>query len=190
MNKPLSYEELRDIQQKEKKSPYLSELRPDFYESLLARIKELEKECTQEEARDQSSPKLILLRDELKNTHQLLEDIYGSRESKIIKLAMSALRGGSAETKQMLPKELELFEQIKALLANTKVKILTKEEEGSAPQPSTKEIVIVRITKDLPSFVGTDLQTYNLKREDVVTLPKETAEILIKQGNALKVNLQ
>jgi DNA replication factor GINS len=189
MNKKPFYEELRDIQQKEKKSPYLTELRPDFYESLLARIEELEKECAQEKTKDQSSPKLILLGDELKNTHLLLEDIYKERENKIIKLALSALKGGSAETKQMIPKELELFEQIKALLESTKAKILTKKKE-SVPQPSTKEIIIVRIKKDLPSFVGTDLQTYNLRQEDVVTLPKETAEILIKQGNALKVNLQ
>jgi DNA replication factor GINS len=190
MNKKLSYEELRDIQQKEKNSPYLTELRVSFYEAFLARIGELEKECTQEKARDQSSHKLILLRDELKNTRLLLEDIYKKRESKIIKLAMSALKGGSAETKQMIPKELELFEQIKALLENTKAIILAKREKESAPPSSTKKIVIVRITKDLPSFVGTDMQTYNLKQEDIVTLPKETAEILIKQENAIKVNLQ
>jgi DNA replication initiation complex subunit (GINS family) len=119
----------------------------------------------------------------------------------------------------MLSPERELFEKIKIFLEEARKKILNdkkdikrkdikkkdateeikekavpeehfKQEEKNSSSFVAKETEIVRITKDLPSFVGADMQTYSLKREDVVTLPKNTAEILIKQGNALRVCLQ
>jgi len=219
MAKKLSYEELRDTQQKEKKSPYLTELRANFYKVSLDRIKELEREYQQEDTKDKSSSKLAILKSELNNSRLLVDEIYKRRENKIIKLALSALRGGSPEIKPMLSPERELFEKIRIFLEEARKKILSdkkdierkdikkkdateeikekavpkehfKQEEKKSSSFVVKETEIVRITKDLPSFVGADMQTYSLKREDVVTLPKNTAEILIKQGNALRVCLQ
>lgn len=46
------------------------------------------------------------------------------------------------------------------------------------------DLIICRILQDLEPFVGTDSRIYSLKKEDVVTLPKENAEVLIGRGLA------
>ncbi len=48
--------------------------------------------------------------------------------------------------------------------------------------------ILVRMLRDVPSFVGADLRTYGpYKAEDVVLLPAQNAEALIKRGIAMTV---
>jgi DNA replication initiation complex subunit (GINS family) len=49
--------------------------------------------------------------------------------------------------------------------------------------PSLKDHVLVHVLEDLPPFAGIDT-TYRLKKEDVVTLPKTVAQILVDRGKA------
>jgi len=49
--------------------------------------------------------------------------------------------------------------------------------------PSLKDHVLVHVLEDIPPFAGIDT-TYRLKREDVVTLPKTIAQILVDRGKA------
>jgi DNA replication initiation complex subunit (GINS family) len=42
--------------------------------------------------------------------------------------------------------------------------------------------VVVHVLEDIPEFVGSDLNTYNLSKEDVLTLPRDIATILCKSG--------
>lgn len=54
--------------------------------------------------------------------------------------------------------------------------------------PTLKEHVVVHILEDLPPFAGIDT-TYHLKKEDVVTLPKTIAQILVDRGKARIVHV-
>src|SRR5467141_352777 len=54
--------------------------------------------------------------------------------------------------------------------------------------PSLKDHVLVHVLEDLPPFAGIDT-TYRLKKEDVVTLPKTIAEILVGRGKARIVRM-
>jgi len=45
----------------------------------------------------------------------------------------------------------------------------------------------LRITKDVPPFVGADMKKYSLKKEDIITMPEDTANILLKRGAAEEV---
>jgi DNA replication factor GINS len=47
--------------------------------------------------------------------------------------------------------------------------------------------LLVRVLEDVGSFAASDLRTYNVKREDVVSLPADTARILILRGKAVEV---
>lgn len=48
--------------------------------------------------------------------------------------------------------------------------------------------ILVRLLRDVPSFVGADLKTYGpLKSEDVVLLPAQNAESLVKRGIASEI---
>ena len=40
---------------------------------------------------------------------------------------------------------------------------------------------IVRVTIDIPEFIGTDMKTYSLRKDDVLSLPKEMSEPLLKR---------
>lgn len=61
-------------------------------------------------------------------------------------------------------------------------------EEPEKPKGDGAKKILVRLLRDVPSFVGADLKTYGpLKSEDVVLLPAQNAEALIKRGMASEI---
>jgi len=70
-----------------------------------------------------------------------------------------------------------------------RMKVVRAEETRRAPTPpSLKDHVLVHVLEDLPPFAGIDT-TYRLKKEDVVTLPKTIAQILVNRGKARIVQM-
>jgi hypothetical protein len=56
------------------------------------------------------------------------------------------------------------------------------------PAPDGAKKILARLLRDVPSFVGADLKTYGpYKTEDVVLLPAQNAEALIKRGIAMEI---
>jgi DNA replication factor GINS len=244
MNDEISFRSIRNAQQKEKKNPYLQELEEDFFKVCKRMIKQLEKEYEIERKKSSPSSKLGVIENEIRNSRNLLEEIYKLREAKVLALARMASHGGDVKTDNMLSHELKMFDDVKQMLDREK-RILFEEDtelnkreaegknkqeklqkgigevvgevnnrevnnkdkgniktgevlvsteggtEGGAEEKhpgEPEEIAVVRILKDLPPFTGTDMKNYKLSREDVVCLPVHTADILLKQGNAQKVN--
>ncbi len=69
------------------------------------------------------------------------------------------------------------------------MKVVTSEETRKPrAAPSLTDHVVVHVLEDLPPFAGLDT-TYSLKKEDVVTLPKTIAEILVSRGKARIVQM-
>ncbi len=69
------------------------------------------------------------------------------------------------------------------------MKVLSSEEtKKPRVAPTLKDHVLVHVLEDLPPFAGLDT-TYSLKKEDVVTLPKTIAEILVSRGKARIVQM-
>src|SRR5205809_1198119 len=65
-----------------------------------------------------------------------------------------------------------------------RMRVVRAEDTKRAPvTPTLKDHVLVHVLEDLPPFAGIDT-TYRLKKEDVVTLPKTIAEILVGRGKA------
>lgn len=63
--------------------------------------------------------------------------------------------------------------------------------ETKRPRPiaaGLKDHVVVHVLEDIPPFAGIDT-TYRLKKEDVVTLPKTIAQILVDRGKARLVQV-
>ncbi len=59
---------------------------------------------------------------------------------------------------------------------------------GETAEPTEPDVTL-RMLQDMPSFVGSDMNNYELEKEDVVVLPEETAEILIERGAAEKITV-
>ncbi len=65
-----------------------------------------------------------------------------------------------------------------------RMKVVRAEETRRTPTPpSLRDHVLVHVLEDLPPFAGIDT-TYRLKKEDVITLPRTIAQILVDRGKA------
>ncbi len=205
----IEYKTLRKIQEMEKNSPVLTELKSYFYDKLNKYLKHLENRLKSES----SQQKQILLKDEIQNIKKIATNIYEQREKKIILAAVTKVRGGNPDLSKMIDIEENLFNSILNLMLNSRKKFLEdKTEEFVEPEsskknekekddekkqePSEKEHnlkekninPIVRITENIPEFIGTDEKKYNLRNNDIVSIPEDMSDMLVSRGVAKKVN--
>lgn len=205
-----SYTKLRSLERMERQSPELTNIGNDFYRSAFDYIKELEKRFDEEMEKNPSSKKVTLISDELRNTKRIWESIFERREKKVVQAALSAARGGSHMPKSLTEQERIFYDELLEILQKNRNAVLGTEKEkhdnavakevkninnkeGSKGESHTHEInaynvnKILRIIKDVPPFVGTDMKEYSLKKEDVVTMPEDIANILLKRKVAQEI---
>jgi len=187
----INYKTLRKIQQIEKDSPTLTKIDSNFYNALSDYLKYLDDRLEKES----SSQKQTLLRDEIQNTKKIMANIYEQREKKILLASISKARGGDPDLKNLVDAERNLFESILNLMMQTREELLNKKssdkektvepEEKNLKQENTNPIV--RITQDIPEFIGTDTKKYNLRKDDVISLPRDMSDTLSKRGVAKEI---
>ncbi len=205
----INYRLLRKIQQLERKSPVLTDLKNNFYINLSEYIQALNNRFEKES----DSQKKTLLKDEIQNTKKIAVNIYEQREKKILLAAVSKARGGNPDLKNMLSIERELFDCIlnhmktsrsqifenkesdkKVKLDENKTKKETenvehKKEEENSEKSTANTNPILQTTKDIPKFVGTDEKQYTLKEHDVFSAPKDMADMLCKRDTVKKLEI-
>lgn len=195
----INYKTLRKIQQSEKNSPILTELKSNFYFELSDYLENLKKRLENES----SSQKQALLKEEIKNTLNIATNIYEQREKKILLVAISKARGGNPDIKNMADVEKDLFENILDNMINLRKKILKiksneinknnvkpveKRKDEKSNQNNDNKNPIMMITKNIPEFIGTDEKKYNLRKNDIISLPEDMSEMLSKRGVADKIS--
>lgn len=183
----ISYKILRQIHQLEKTSPFLTKIHTNFYLKLAEYLKNLKSVIEQEE----DSQKIKLFNDEIKNTEKLALSIYEFREKKIVQAALSKVRGGKPDLKNILDREKRLYESLIEQIMLTRKKILEeksveKGKNGAKNREKNKRETnnnpMVRVIEDIPEFIGTDMKTYALRKDDIVSLPKQMSELLVKRN--------
>ena len=193
----INYRNLRKIQQTEKNSPVLTEIKSDFYNALLEYLENLNDRLENET----SSQKQILLKDEIQNTKKIAMNIYEQREKKILLAVISKARGGNPDLKNMVDAEKNLFDPILELMLKSRKKILEienrenksnnikaiKSNEEKTKEKQENPNPIVKVTQDIPEFIGTDEKKYNLRKNDVLSLPKDMEEMLSKRDVVKKI---
>lgn len=85
----------------------------------------------------------------------------------------------TTKSKEEAEKPEEAAETPKIKEPEEPVKIKETKQKNTNP--------IIRITKDIPEFIGTDEKKYNLKNNDVLSLPEDMSEMLLKRGAAEKI---
>jgi DNA replication initiation complex subunit (GINS family) len=170
----LSYDELRKIQARERASPVLQSLPEGFYASVRKLVEKknegLKSNFSLTEAREYES---IL---------KVVEDIHERRRQKIVLRAMKS--GAGQEEIALTGEEAELFERISKAVAEDgdKFKIMIGGNENKVGEEKIKRI---KILKNLPKFVGTDLKVYGpFKEGDITELPEKEAQLLVSRGIA------
>ena len=186
----ITYETIRNAHRAEKEDE-LQKLPEGFFESVRNwfKIKDLMKDTTS------------LLENE--NAKKLLEDIINRRQKKIVLAALSTARG-QLPPAGLNDEERKFFDDIVNILKSfkndmnekfrsfddivqEKVQEAKRSIEDLKPieEPQNIEIkpngdLILKITSDLPRFVGSDMQSYGpLSVGDIITLPAEVGKLLI-----------
>jgi DNA replication factor GINS len=191
----MNLEGLWKILDKERSSPVLQKLPTDFYKNAGIHVQELEREKEK-----MNETKKMMIEDELMATRRKIEDVFYKRMSKIANLASTNLII-EEYPKFLTREEKDVFESILRCVKDGKERILDpilqkniKEEEVNTDtksdecmRNSQREFCVARILEDMPTFVGIDGRNYTIKKEDVVALPKENAEILYRRGLALPI---
>jgi DNA replication initiation complex subunit (GINS family) len=186
----ITYKTLRRIQQAEQTASGLTKIDATFYQDVAAYIKSVEQSIEYEK----NPAKLKLFSDELSNMKKIISSIYELREKKIVHTALSTVRSGTPDLKNFLDVEKRLFDSLVDQICCSRQEVFEDkkesppassvpsqpEEQSSAREPNTNPIV--RVVEDTPEFVGTDEKTYALRKEDVLSLPSETAGPLLKKG--------
>lgn len=178
------YNELYEFWNHELQNIELEKLPPDFYLKIAGYLKDLKEESRM---LDKRTIKASLLKSQMKNVRRMLCELLQVRYRKIVektgkgqKIPIDFLTGEEEKMcKSFLPLAEAYTNFLKSLL------------QGRFPimgVESKHKRAVLRILKDIPAITGADMKTYGqFKAEDVVTLPNENAELLMKQRLAEKI---
>lgn len=192
------YNELYAAWQREIDEPTLGGLPPDFYAKIAEYLRRIKEEDT---VLDKKSVKMNLLEHESANVKRMLDELLEARYRKIIKTMTKT---------QKLPSELLTAEEAKLCetfanftksyhkfaddlkqgqLSVEPIKVTIK-VEAAAPAPQPHKRSTVRFLKNIPAIMGADMKSYGpFVAEDVASLPPQNAQILVKQGLAVLVDV-
>ncbi len=195
----INYRILRKIQELEKNSPILTSIDNSFYINLKKYLDILDNRLKDES----SSQKETLLKDEISNTKKIAKNIYEQREKKILLAAVTKARGGSPDLKNMIEIEKNFFSSILNLIERSRKHLLEEDLGENKPveqkKNETKEEVpkpvsnqsntnpIIRVKEDIPEFVGTNEKKYNLRKNDILSIPKDMSDMLSTRGVVDKI---
>lgn len=178
------YNALYEAWKKEVQDNEPQQLPIDFYPGIADYLKKL-----REESRmlDKRTVKAYLLRKEIQNVKRMVRQLIKTRYRKIVG---KGAKGAEVDREALTVEEKEMYR--KSLLSAERVSDFIAEVlHGRIPQSSVEPVrgrTAVRLLKDVPAIVGSDMKTYGpFKAEDVGSIPVENAKILIKQGLAEKV---
>ena len=186
----MDYTMLYNAWKKEKEDPKIQPLDKRFFAELSLYLKDLKDEI---ELLDGKTLLAHLALEKQKNLAKIVNDLIQIRYSKI----STVLFNSEQVPYNYLTSEEDIIynsismtiDQIKSI----KQKILKGQNPNIKEIKRTEEskILVVRFLKDIPAIVGSNMKTYGpFKVEDVVSLPTENAESLIKRGVAVKIGTQ
>jgi len=202
----ITYETLFDILRREKSKEELQKLHNSFFEDVVNYINEkkeiLERKEGQESLFFDSEKEKVST--QLRNVRNILRELYDKRERKIIEMAINKARTDNnlIDTSTLLEEEKELFENLSKVLKKHRERVLPNIINGKMPIDykegmeekevkefkEEKEVKTIRFLNAVPRFVGPELKEYGpYEEDDVASLPKEVADVLIKKGRAEEI---
>lgn len=195
MDEEISFRRVTRIYREESSRRSLTPLEPDFFEKLNLYLDDLESRLKEQQKEGGQSKTATLLRDEHQKACRKRDQIFRLRSRKIAILAASRAGGASVDLGPLARPEIAMFEAIGELITDARAGIYgtgkpepaceTPRREASAPSRN----VIIRVLEDIPSFAGVE-GNYDLKKEDVTSLPRQVAEVLVKQGKVQEIQVE
>lgn len=188
-DKNMNYRDLYEALKKEKGNNELQLLEKKFFAKISQHIKAQREEL---EMIDEKTLRGRLIAKEGSNTRRLLASLVEHRRYKIF----NAVLDGKQISSEFLTNEEEIIYS-KVLSAKEETdKTLKTTLQGHVLKTNNIEIferpkkILVRFLQAIPAIVGSDMRTYGpFKIEDIASIPIENANILIKRGMAVEVEI-
>lgn len=202
---PDPYTQLLEWRRNEGAARGLAKLPHDFYPSTQAYLAETRKTYETELRENPSGRRGELARQTHQRASQIARDIIEARTTKVLSQAFQASVGGARDLPNALPEERSLFDTLLTALRGHRSSTAPYLEPvapvaapsapparspagaaersdppaSSAPIPRAAPVRFVRILRDSrPLEVGKE--TLELRKDDVLSLPEETARLLIR----------
>jgi DNA replication factor GINS len=194
------YKELYAAWQREIDDPTLGALPLDFYSKISEYLRQIKDE---DKVLDKKSAKMNLLEHEAQNVERMLDQLLEVRYRKLVKTVtrsqklpielLTVEEASMCETFADFTKSYRKFsEDLKqGQLTVEPIKVAVKVEANTtAPAHQLHKRSTIRFLKNIPAIMGADMKSYGpFVAEDVASLPPQNAQILVKQGLAVLVEV-
>ena len=204
----MNLEQLRAISRKERQKDSLQALREGFYTDVAGYLDELRstRDAAAAEASDPfDDPTVSRLSDEIETAREIITAVYERRTGKLVKQASFHASGMTGVVEGLTAEEQALFDDLvdrmqrhhHAITAALDVPAPSDhpaeaeadgEPTAADSAPSATDRVTVRITTDVGPILGVDEREYDLRRDDLVTLPAPNARPLLEQDAAEQID--
>jgi DNA replication initiation complex subunit (GINS family) len=218
MSEIITYEILYEILRKEKFERDLQKIEPNFFEAVIKYLEEKEAILESQKNKDSLfSKESDKTQKQLENIRKILREIYEKRENKIVQYGLVSSRFNESKPQNMLDEEIKFYLELKntlnkyrkcilenlilkkmpsikeEILEKAPAKIETIKEEplvlGNSEEKEDARIKLVRFLQPVPQFIADDLIIYGpFENEDVASLPKDVANLLVKKNKVEEVN--
>lgn len=174
----MDLDRLRRLQGRERKSDDLCDMDDGFFEEASEYIADLESRVREDQ----------MAMDEARNARRALQGIFDRRLNKILRMVAAGMEV-EVDLEPLSSEERKLFGELREALDGYRRSIWDPENnnEEDAEEEGDPEPKVVRVLEDVERFVGTDGRTYRLEVEDVVSLPADSAEVLVSMGAAEEI---
>ena len=184
----MNYSLLYEAWKREKQDSELQPLNRGFYSILSQYVRNNIEEV---QLLDEKTLKAQLLTEENEKIKKILTDLVVDRFNKIY----SCIIKGKSISPGLLTSEeeycynsmLSAWRHIEKIVTDVLKGKPLKKEQKSLEKPKK---ILVRFLKAIPAIVGSDMKAYGpFKKEDVATIPIENAEVLIKRGVVMEIDI-
>lgn len=170
----IDYDELRRIHRLEKNTSKLVEVDEDFIDSIRVFVEEEKKKYL-------ASLKNFSASDarEFTNLKRVIEEVFIMREKKILNKALIAAHTKEVTDEKMAHQEKDTFRKLLRILEEH---FDSLDSFFGEKEKKESQLVSVKILKDVPTFVGTDMKEYGPFSEGQgVDLPAKVARLFISR---------
>jgi DNA replication initiation complex subunit (GINS family) len=181
----VDYDELRRIYRLEKNTSKLVELQEDFYNSLNEFVQG-EKTNYLDSLKDLSNSKAK----DFNNLKKMLEEFFSIRQKKLLNQALIALHTGEFSEERLALQEKDLFRKVLSELQKhqklfDEIFSSNGNHKENAKEKKDLNFVSVKILKQVPEFVGSDMKEYGpFPEQQTASLPYKVAKLLISKNLA------
>tara|TARA_Y100000310_G_C20350748_1_gene654221 strand:- start:41 stop:658 length:618 start_codon:yes stop_codon:yes gene_type:complete len=199
----ITYENLYEILRREKYRTELQKLDETFYKDVVKYLQEKRAILESQAKKDNifASTELEKTQTQLKNVLKIIRELYEKRENKIVQFSLFTSRSKNPQdTSTMLPEEQQFYHALKDTFDNYRAGILRNLLENKLPEikknqqkplkiEEKTDSLHILILKDIPEFVGPDLEVYGpYTKDEKAKLPEMVAKLLIQTEQAKNEN--